>query len=95
MCRSIISPLSSRLVGLATPLPAMSGAVPCTASKIEIWSPMLARGREAEPAHEARREVADDVALQVGQHDHPVLLRAEHEVHAQRVDDDVRDLDRG
>src|SRR4051812_20727093 len=52
-------------------------------------------GREAEAADEAGREVAHDVALEVGQHDHLVLLGLHHQVHAEGVDDDIGGLDLG
>ena len=41
--------LISRAVGLAKPLPAMSGAVPSTASNMAHWSPMLALGTTPNP----------------------------------------------
>ena len=52
-CSSIMAAASSSAVGLATPWPAMSGAEPCTASKIAARSPMLAPG--ATPAHPPAR----------------------------------------
>ena len=49
MCRSIISPERMSAVGFAMPLPAMSGAVPCTASKMLMLRPMLALGAKPRP----------------------------------------------
>mmetsp|Transcript_15352 Transcript_15352/g.39063 ORF Transcript_15352/g.39063 Transcript_15352/m.39063 type:complete len:218 (+) Transcript_15352:239-892(+) len=50
MCRNIITELSKRAVGLARSCPAMSGAVPCTASAKAIpLSPMLMLGVSPSP----------------------------------------------
>ena len=49
MRSSIIAPASITAVGFAMPLPAMSGAVPCTASKIAAPSPMFAPGARPRP----------------------------------------------
>src|SRR6185295_8541413 len=47
--RNIITADMNSAVGLARPLPAMSGAVPCTASKTAQRSPMLAPGTTPSP----------------------------------------------
>ncbi len=49
--------------------------------------------RDAQPADEAGREVADDVAVQVRQHEDVVELRLLDELHAHVVDDPVLELD--
>ena len=49
--------------------------------------------RHAEPADEPRGEIGDDVAVQVGEHEHVVLLRALHEPHAHGVDEVLPRLD--
>ena len=50
MCTSIITAPSSRPLGLAMPLPAMSGALPWMASNMATVSPMLAEPpRPTEP----------------------------------------------
>ena len=78
------------------PLPAMSGAVPCTASNIAHAAVAdVRRRRDAEPADEARRQIAQDVAEQVHRDDHVEPLGRDHELHRGRVDDHVLELDVG
>ncbi len=50
-------------------------------------------GRDTEAADHSRAEVGEDVAVEVRQHEHVVLLRALHELHAHVVDDAVVELD--
>ena len=69
--RSIIAAERKVASGLATPLPAMSGAEPWTGSNTP--GPSLAearRGQHPERAGEHRRLVAEDVAEHVLGHDH-------------------------
>ena len=54
---------------------------------------MLAPGARPEAADHAGAEVGDDVAVEVGEHDHVVLLRPRHELVAEVVDDAVLELD--
>ena len=56
---------------------------------------MLASGRDAEAADEAGGQVADDVAVEVGQHEDVELLRPLDEPHAERVDEILARLDVG
>ena len=55
----------------------------------------VAAGREAEPADQAGAEVGDDVAVEVRQHEHVVLLGPLDELHAEVVHDPVVELDVG
>ena len=50
-------------------------------------------GSDTEPADHPRREVGEDVAVEVRQHEHVVLLRPLHELHAHVVHDPVVELD--
>ena len=64
-------------IGLASPWPAMSGAEPCTGSKMPGGSlPSEADGARPEPAADGRGQVGQDVAEQVLGQDHVVGLRA-------------------
>ncbi len=54
---------------------------------------MLAPGRDAEPADQPGRQVADDVAVQVRQDEDVVQLRLLDELHAHVVDDAVLEGD--
>ena len=49
MCLNIIQEDNNKAVGLAKPLPAMSGAEPWTASKMETLLPMLPEGVKPKP----------------------------------------------
>ena len=51
--------------------------------------------RDAETADETGREVGDDVAVEVRQHEHVPPLGVQHELHARRVHDVVLELDAG
>ena len=53
----------------------------------------VAAGRDAEAADEAGGEVADDVAVEVRQHEHVELLGPLDEAHADRVDEVLPRLD--
>ena len=70
-------------------LPAMSGAVPWTASKIATVRPDVRAGHEAEAADEAGREVRHDVAVEVLEEEHVEVLGVHDEPHARGVDDPV------
>ena len=80
-------------MGFALFRPAYLGAEPWTGSKTAASVPMLAPGRDAQPADEAGAQVADDVAVQVRQDHHVVQLGLLDELHAHVVDDPVLELD--
>ena len=84
--------------GSACPVPAMSGAEPCTGSNID--GPVraglrLAEAAEPDPAGDRAAEVGEDVAEQVVGDDHVVAARVLHEVDARGVDVVVRGRDVG
>src|SRR6476469_4071979 len=88
---SIMHAASMSAPGLAIPLPAMSGAVPCTASKIAPPRPMFAPG--ASPSPPTSPEIRSDVTEEIRRDDDVVPLRMEHQVHRHRVDDHFLELD--
>ena len=71
------------------PLPAMSGAEPCTASKIAAFVADIRARRRAEAADQPGHQVGQDVAEQVGRDDHVELPRVQHQLHGAGVDDAV------
>ena len=82
-------------VGLTRFWPVYFGAEPCVASKTAHVGADVAAGRHAEAADQAGSQVADDVAVEVRQHEDVELLGPLHELHADVVDDPVPRLDLG
>ena len=91
--RSIRTPDRISAVGFALFWPAYLGAEPWTGSKTAASVADVGARRDAEPADEARRQVAHDVAVQVRQDEHVVQLGLLDELHAHVVDDAVLELD--
>ena len=67
-------------------LPAMSGALPCTASNIAQSRADVGARRDAESADQPGGEVRHDVAVEIRQHQAVERFRLDHQFHAQRVD---------
>ena len=85
-------------IGLASALPAISGAEPCTGSYSALRLPFgvglaqRSRGQHAERAREHRGYIREHVAEQVVGDDHVELLGPAHQLHAQRVGEHVLEL---
>ena len=90
---SISTPDSISAVGFTLFWPLYFGAEPWVASNIAASVPMFAPGARPRPPIMPGAEVGHDVAVEVGQHDHVVLLGPRHELVAQVVDDPVLELD--
>ena len=75
-------------------VPAMSGAEPCTGSKIPGFRVAEARrGGEPEPAGHPGGDVGEDVAEHVLHHEHVEGAGVDHDLHGDAVDEAVAQLD--
>ena len=85
-CSSIIAALRTTAIGLASPLPAMSGALPWTASNTAYALPRFAPGTSPSPPTSPAHRSRDHVAEQVLHHQHVELGRVERQLQADVVD---------
>ncbi len=88
-CSSISAPDQICPIGLAMPLPAMSGAEPCTGSNSRRKHALgidVGRRRDADRAADRGPEVGKNVAEQVRADDDVETVRALHEVRGEDVD---------
>ena len=84
-----MAPVQIWAMGLAMPLPAMSGAEPCTGSNIDGYSfsgLMLPPGAIPIEPGDGRAEIGEDVAEEVRRHHHVEPVRVLDEVGGQDVD---------
>jgi hypothetical protein len=81
---------SMRTVGFAFPCPAMSGALPCTASNTAWLSPMLAPGTmpipPTSPADKPGGNIGDDVAIEIRQQQDVECFRPQDKLHGRVID---------
>ena len=87
------APLRMVAVGFTLFLPVYLGAEPWIGSKTAMVVAHVGAWGHAQAAHQAGAEVAQDVAKQVGGHDHVVLVGPLDELHAHVVHDAVVELD--
>ncbi len=82
-------------VGLTLFWPVYFGALPWVGSKTAASCADVGAGGHAQAADQPGAQVAEDVAVEVGQHEHVVQLGLLHQLHAHVVDDAVLELDVG
>ena len=92
-CRSISAPDRISAVGFALSWPGVLGRGAVDGLEHRRLRPDVGAGRHAEAADQPGAQVADDVAVQVRQHQHVVQLRLLDQLHAHVVDDAVLELD--
>jgi len=76
-------------VGLASPLPTISGAVAVNGLEDRAVLAEIRAGHDAEAAHQSGSQVRDDVAIKVRQHQQVKRFRPHHELHTAVVDDQL------
>ena len=95
MWRSSIAPDRIIATGSAMPWPAMSGALPCTASNTAYSQPMFAPGISPSPPTSPAQRSRDDVAVEVRQQQDVEVLGGPCEPRGQVVDLDLVPIDVG
>ena len=74
-------------------MPAISGALPCTASKRPNLGAEIRRRYDAESADEPRAEIGHDVAVQIREQQDVELCGVHHQMHAESVHDPIVERD--
>src|SRR5947207_447033 len=87
MCSSINPTASSRASGLAMPLPAISGAEPCTASNYRGVRSDICAGSHTKAAYQSGELIRQGIAEQVGGDDDVELPGVHDKLHRRCIDD--------